>query len=128
MKKIFQSPEYTAEQMLPALTEKTLSADLNSRHGSILGIGEIIYALHLHSQVKVSDKLLEVIKSIVPILNGRYQFRGMGGELMRQACCTLIENLSLAKVKYHGDEIIGNFHFVFVIIFILCFKYNILFF
>lgn len=95
--------------MLPTLTEKTLSSDLNSRHGSILGIGEIINALHLHSHVKVSVEILEAIKSIVPILYSRYQFRGLGGELMRQACCVCIENLSLAKVKYHGDDIISNF-------------------
>lgn len=37
-------------------------------------------------------------------------FRGMTGEILRPAVCTLIGKLSLSKLPFHGDAIIGKFH------------------
>lgn len=41
------APQYTLEIVLPTLLQKTNSIDANVRHGSIISIGEIIYALSL---------------------------------------------------------------------------------
>lgn len=96
-----------AEQILPVLLEKTSSTDLNTRHGSILAIGEVIHGLYLNGYSKISNDVFEGIQNIVPILKAKYQFRGLGGELMRQACCVCIEKLALSKIKYHNQPIVG---------------------
>uniref|UniRef100_A0ABI7WKS8 Tubulin-specific chaperone D n=1 Tax=Felis catus TaxID=9685 RepID=A0ABI7WKS8_FELCA len=38
--------------------------------------------------------------------------RGLGGELMRQAVCVLIENLSLSKMPFRGDAIIDGWQWL----------------
>ncbi|KAJ8733225.1 hypothetical protein PYW08_001523 [Mythimna loreyi] len=108
-------PDYVAKEVLPKLVKKTESIDLNVRHGAILAIGEAIYAL---SQAKLSngktaDTLISedvsiAVRGLVSSLRSRQQFRGLGGELMRQACCHCIASLSLANAPYHGHEIIDE--------------------
>ncbi|CAH2071317.1 unnamed protein product, partial [Iphiclides podalirius] len=101
-------PEYVATEVLPKLVAKTESIDLNVRHGAILGIGEAILAL---SQVKlpdgrsadslVSEEVSRSVRELVGKLRARQQFRGLGGELMRQACCQCVARLALAAAPYH---------------------------
>ncbi|XP_073943148.1 tubulin folding cofactor D [Choristoneura fumiferana] len=108
-------PEYVATVVLPKLVEKTSSIDLNVRHGSILAIGETYHAL---SQAKladgksavtlISEDVNESIRELVPRLRTRQQFRGLGGELMRQACCHCIAQLSLAGAPYNSAETIDE--------------------
>ncbi|KAJ2952117.1 hypothetical protein O0L34_g4387 [Tuta absoluta] len=108
-------PEYVATVVLPKLVDKTESIDLNVRHGAILGIGEAILAL---SQTKladgntgdslVSEDIKVSVRDLVPRLRARLQFRGLGGELMRQACCHTIAALAQADQPYHGQPIIGE--------------------
>ncbi|XP_070340005.1 tubulin-specific chaperone D isoform X5 [Equus asinus] len=38
--------------------------------------------------------------------------RGLGGELMRQAVCVLIENLSLSKMPFRGDAVIDGWQWL----------------
>lgn len=108
-------PEYMAVTVLPKLLKKTESIDLNVRHGAILAIGETIYAL---SQTKlpngktadslISEDISTSVRELVARLRSRQQFRGLGGELMRQACCNCIASLSLAAAPYHGHPIIDE--------------------
>ncbi|KAI5644464.1 tubulin-specific chaperone D [Phthorimaea operculella] len=108
-------PEYVASVVLPKLVDKTESIDLNARHGAILGIGEAILAL---SQTKladgntgdslVSEDIKICVRDLVPRLRARQQFRGLGGELMRQACCHTIAALAQADQPYHGQPIIDD--------------------
>ncbi|XP_059046099.1 tubulin-specific chaperone D [Achroia grisella] len=108
-------PEYVATVVLPKLIEKTDSIDLNVRHGAILAIGEAIYAL---SQTKlssgktgdtlISEDVLIAVRELVPSFRARHQFRGLGGELMRQACCQCIASLSLAGAPYHAHSTIDE--------------------
>ena len=72
------------------LLSKCTSMDLNSRHGSILSIGHIICSIG--SDLK--PNFIEGIESIAFVLNEKKLLRGMGGELMRQALCVLIQNCS----------------------------------
>lgn len=110
-------PDYVATTVLPKLVEKTESIDLNVRHGAILAIGEAIYAL---SQTKLSDasgknadsliseRVSLAVRELVPRIRARQQFRGLGGELMRQACCQCIASLSLAGMPNHSHTTIDE--------------------
>lgn len=108
-------PDYVATEVLQKLIKKTESIDLNIRHGAILAIGEALYAL---SQAKlangktafslISEDILVSVRELIPSLRGRQQFRGLGGELMRQACCHCIASIALAAAPYHGHLIIDD--------------------
>ncbi|KAG6450915.1 hypothetical protein O3G_MSEX006842 [Manduca sexta] len=102
-------PEYVATVILPKLVTKTESIDLNVRHGAILAIGETFYALSQTTlpNGKKADSLVEAelgacVWSLVGRLRARQQFRGLGGELMRQACCHAVAALSRAAAPCHG--------------------------
>ncbi|KAL4707948.1 hypothetical protein ACJJTC_013739, partial [Scirpophaga incertulas] len=111
----FKIPEYVATEVLPKLVKKTESIDLNIRHGAILAIGESVYAL---SQIKLADgncadsliakSVSTSVRDLVARLRSKQQFRGLGGELMRQACCQCIAALSLAGAPYHSHESIDE--------------------
>lgn len=103
--------------VLPALFEKTNSIDLNSRHGAILAIGEIIYALsklakQLNTDIKsiLKEDLLEKTRNLIPHFRERLHFRGLGGELMKQACSDFIEKCSLSSLPFHNEDIVGMYH------------------
>ncbi|CAG4992849.1 unnamed protein product [Parnassius apollo] len=109
-------PEYVATVVLPKLIAKTESIDLNVRHGAILGIGEAILAL---SQAKladgrkagsaISEEVWRAVRELVGRLRARQQFRGLGGELMRQACCRCVALLSRAAAPLHAHpHVIGT--------------------
>ncbi|XP_013165027.1 PREDICTED: tubulin-specific chaperone D [Papilio xuthus] len=101
-------PEYVATEVLPKLVTKTGSIDLNVRHGAILGIGEAILALSrtkLHdgkmADSLISEEIWQSVRELVGKLRVRQQFRGLGGELMRQACCRCIARLSQSAAPCH---------------------------
>ncbi|XP_044262327.1 tubulin-specific chaperone D [Tribolium madens] len=97
-----KAPEYMVEKVLPTLFEKSSSIDLNARHGSVLAIGEIIYALSQNMdkiEVVLGDHL-EKIANLVPEFRQKFYFRGLGGELMRTACCDFIEKCAMASLEF----------------------------
>ncbi|KAI8125318.1 Tubulin-specific chaperone D [Lucilia cuprina] len=98
-----RAPEYVSTIVLDQLFAKTDSIDINTRHGSVLAIGEIILAL---SQVKeetkenwISNQTISNTNELVLKFIQRDQFRGMSGEMMKQCCTDFIRNCSLAKVE-----------------------------
>lgn len=100
---------------MPQLFDKATSIDLNARHGSVTSIGEILHALSKllsNNGVKLKDyignELVEKTQNLVPLFQERLYFRGLGGELMRQACCNFIENCSYAQMPFHNSNSIGN--------------------
>lgn len=101
---------------LVQLFAKTKTIDLNARHGAVLAIGEIFKALSTiaHNEQKttlqnlIGNELLDYSKLLIPTFQERLYFRGLGGELMRQACSTFIQNCSLAQMPFHGSDVIGN--------------------
>lgn len=52
--------------------------------------------------------MLSGIIKIVPTLQERLMYRGMGGEYMRQATAVLVEKCSLAMLPLHGNDILGE--------------------
>lgn len=90
------NPKYILEKLKNLLTT-TLSPELNLRHGSILGVSEIILAL---SQNKIDfSEHNEKITEIVPQLDAKRLYRGKGGELVRMAVTRLIQCISESKIQ-----------------------------
>lgn len=108
---------------LPQLFTKAKTIDLNARHGAVLAIGEILNSLSTVARDKfIENELLDDCKTLIPIFQERLYFRGLGGELMRQACSSFIQNCSLAKLPFHGLGVIGKLerrskfsHFLFIL-------------
>ena len=107
-----KAPEYMVTTVLPTLFEKTNSIDLNSKHGAVLAIGEIVHALSITAKSQpiedvLTTPILDKIKNLVPHFRQKFAFRGLGGELMRNACCDFIAKCSLASLALTND-VTGN--------------------
>ncbi|XP_012511897.1 PREDICTED: tubulin-specific chaperone D [Propithecus coquereli] len=114
-----RAPEYSATQVFPRLLSMTRSPDLHTRHGAVLACAEVAYALHRLAAREnrpvtdyLDDKAVQGLKQIHQQLWERQLYRGLGGELMRQAVCILIENLSLSKMPFKGDTIIDGWQWL----------------
>ncbi|XP_028935910.1 tubulin-specific chaperone D [Ornithorhynchus anatinus] len=110
-----QAPEYMIHSVFPRLLPSAVGPDLHTRHGAILACAEITYALYklaAENKRPITDYLdqatLEGLKQIHQKLSDHQLYRGLGGELMRQAVCTLIEKLSLSKMPFRNDPVIGS--------------------
>lgn len=101
--------------VLPQLFKKAISIDLNSRHGAVIAIGEIFYSLSKVALAKnnkledlINDSVIEFVRNLIPTYKERLYFRGMGGELMRQACSYFIEKSSLAHVPFNNMDVVSK--------------------
>ncbi|CAG9860286.1 unnamed protein product [Phyllotreta striolata] len=104
-----RAPDYMVSSVLPTLLEKTCSIDLNARHGSVLAIGEIVLALSAAKDIApLNEDLLEKIRLLISKFREKFYFKGLGGELMRQACCDFIQKCSLAHLPYHDDPVVDD--------------------
>lgn len=92
-------PEYVATEVLKQLFENAKSIAVNSRHGSILAIGEVTLALNDIDRAFLTPEVIEQLNTLVQDFHKREQFRGMSGELMRLACVDFIRNVSQAKIS-----------------------------
>lgn len=92
---------YIRNTVLPNLLDMLNSIDLNIRHGAVLAIAEILEALFNSCDEKIEDIIgpfaIENIKNIVSTFRKRGQFKGLGGELMKQACAVLIKKCSIVN-------------------------------
>ncbi|XP_016070936.1 PREDICTED: tubulin-specific chaperone D [Miniopterus natalensis] len=114
-----QAPAYSATQVFPRLLSMTRSPDLHTRHGAVLACAEVahsLYTLAVQEDRPVADYLDETavqgLKQIHQQLYDRQLYRGLGGELMRQAVCVLIESLSLSKMPFRGDAVIDGWQWL----------------
>ncbi|XP_043260310.1 tubulin-specific chaperone D [Colletes gigas] len=93
------APNYIKDTVLPQLLDMLNSMDLNIRHGAVVAIAEILEALHNSYNEKIENILqptaMESIRNIVNTFRKRGQFKGLGGELMKQACAVLIKKCSI---------------------------------
>ncbi|NXS59961.1 TBCD protein, partial [Brachypteracias leptosomus] len=113
-----RAPEYMANVVLPRLLSLSVGTDLHTRHGAILACAEITHALCKLAEENnrsityyFNEKSLEGLKQI----HQEVLFllcRGLGGELMRPAVCMLIEKLSLSKMPFRGDPVIGGWQWL----------------
>uniref|UniRef100_A0A452FBY8 Tubulin-specific chaperone D n=1 Tax=Capra hircus TaxID=9925 RepID=A0A452FBY8_CAPHI len=115
-----RAPEHTACEVFPRLLSMTQSPDLHTRHGAVLACAEVARSLRTLAAQQgrpVSDfldeKAMHGLKQIHQVLTlFSLIFRGLGGELMRQAVCILIENLALSKMPFRGDAVIDGWQWL----------------
>lgn len=102
-------PNYIKDKVIPDLLEMLNSIDLNIRHGTVLAIAEISEALHNCYNDRIENIIettaMENIKNIVNMFRKRGQFKGLGGELMKQACAVLIKKCSTVHFPISMDVI-----------------------
>ncbi|XP_074200185.1 tubulin-specific chaperone D isoform X2 [Camelus bactrianus] len=114
-----RAPEYAAQQVFPQLLAMTRSPDLHTRHGAVLACAQVARSLcRLADQQGrpvanfLDEEAVQGLKQIHQQLCDRQLYRGLGGELMRQAVCILIENLSVSKMPFRGDAVIGGWQWL----------------
>ncbi|XP_051165406.1 tubulin-specific chaperone D [Leptopilina boulardi] len=107
-----RDPHYMVETVIPSLLNMIDSIDLNVRHGSVLAIGEILEALYIEYRdditITIGQEAVERIKKMVRTIRVRGQFKGLGGELMKQACATLIKKCALIHFPVHSTEVVAD--------------------
>ena len=94
--------QYMSVIVLPYLLKSCFDEkNLPSRHGSTLGLAEIVLAFgEVESMEKyLSPELLDSITEAVPTIEKRRLYRGKGGEQMRAAVCRLIECISITRIS-----------------------------
>uniref|UniRef100_A0A1B0D4Y0 Tubulin-specific chaperone D n=1 Tax=Phlebotomus papatasi TaxID=29031 RepID=A0A1B0D4Y0_PHLPP len=91
-------PKYMRDQIVPKLFDLTDSLDVNTRHGSVLALGEIVLALKLIQEDLVTKEIAEKLNGLIEKFTMREQFRGMSGEIMKPACTDFIRNCSIARI------------------------------
>lgn len=105
-------PHYMVETILPTLIDLLSSIDLNIRHGTLLAIAEILEALYLYFNDKIENIIgipeLEKIKKIISTIKKRGQFKGLGGELIKQACAILIKKCAIIHFPVHSTYIVDD--------------------
>ncbi|NWX24719.1 TBCD protein, partial [Aegotheles bennettii] len=107
-----RAPEYMANVVLPRLLPLSVGTDLHTRHGAVLASAEITHALCKLAEENnrsvtyyLNEKSLEGLKQIHPEVCSNYQIYFF-------TVCTLIEKLSLSKMPFRGDPIIGGWQWL----------------
>ena len=86
---------------IPFLLEKCLDdKSVAIRHGAVLGVAELT---RMFAEQKVlisvlSDECRASLVAVVSEIDKRRLYRGRGGEIMRSACCRLVECISISKI------------------------------
>lgn len=101
------APDYVANTVLPALLQKTKSIDLNCRHGSVIAIGEVIYALKLLSY-DIELEFLDKIKNLIYFYKEKRYFTSIGGEILRQGFCSFIQKCAMSHLPFHESPVIDE--------------------
>lgn len=106
-----RSPAHMANAVMQKLFELTDSIDVNTRHGSVVALGEVALALKEQERVDNQTYLLAETDLQLNQLIGKFlardQFRGMSGEIMKQGCSDFIQNCSRAGVQ-SSDECLAT--------------------
>uniref|UniRef100_A0A8C8BKL5 Tubulin-specific chaperone D n=1 Tax=Otus sunia TaxID=257818 RepID=A0A8C8BKL5_9STRI len=92
-----RAPEYMANVVLPRLLPLSVGTDLHTRHGAILACAEITHALCKLAEENNRYKCKIILTINFPFI---YQIHFL-------TVCTLIEKLSLSKMPFREDPIIG---------------------
>ncbi|NXP59203.1 TBCD protein, partial [Chloropsis cyanopogon] len=115
-----QAPEYMANVVLPRLLPLSVGSDLHTRHGAILACAEITHALCKLAQDNnrpvtyyFTEKSLEGLKQIhQEVCSQHKSIFNLECCMIFNKVCTLIEKLSLSKMPFRGDPIIGGWQWL----------------
>lgn len=108
-----RAPDYLIKNGLPLLLGKCLVSDINTHHGALLAVSQIVYSLAKTtsannqniSEVIDEDLMKKLLLLTTQIQEAKY-FKGIGGDMMKIAICCLIEKFSLSRLPYHDDAIV----------------------
>ncbi|XP_046614591.1 tubulin-specific chaperone D [Neodiprion virginianus] len=107
-----KDPRYMVETVLSNLLDMLSSIDLNVRHGAVLAVAEILEALDIASDEKIENIIgkpaVDQICNAIRVFKNRGQFKGLGGELMKQACAVLIRKCARVHFPVHSTDIIDD--------------------
>ncbi|XP_072746914.1 tubulin-specific chaperone D [Anoplolepis gracilipes] len=105
-------PHYMINTVLPTLLDMLNSIDLNVRHGAVLATAEILEALYNHFNDKIENIIgataVADIQDVARTFRSRGQFKGLGGELMKQACAVLIKKCSVVHFPIHFTDVVDD--------------------
>eukprot|EP00961_Rhodomonas_salina_P116075 1562218-Rhodomonas_salina.1 len=79
--------------VLAQLLTAALSPDLPTRHGATLGVAEVVLGLR-DGGTWVGERWNGEVAGLVPAIEKARLFRGRGGEVMRGACCRVLEAMA----------------------------------
>ena len=103
---------YMIEEVLPVLLGYINSIDLFVRHGAILAIAEVLVALHKKFNTDICNIIakddLDKILNIVSTCRNRGQLRGLGGEIIKQACVTLVRKFAVIHIHVESQTIVND--------------------
>uniref|UniRef100_F7ACU9 Tubulin-specific chaperone D n=1 Tax=Monodelphis domestica TaxID=13616 RepID=F7ACU9_MONDO len=102
-----QAPEYITTIVFPKLLPLAMCSDLHTRHGAVLACAEITYALYKLATEKNRYKYICIIFSVIFDKTSLYN-----DFLILFLVCTLIKNLSLSKMPFRGDPVIGSWQWL----------------
>ncbi|PAA92417.1 hypothetical protein BOX15_Mlig022662g5, partial [Macrostomum lignano] len=92
--------EHCLGSHLPQLVASAQGLDLCLRHGAVLALAHSLYALGdagLEASGKIEPSLADGVLNLISVLSNAGYMRGLAGELIRRACCTLVERLCRAR-------------------------------
>lgn len=93
------------EHALPKLFELAKSASYKDRHGSILGLANIVHALSLKQTGELDAAIVDQVESIFLTLTpASRELSGLSGEFMKHALNVLIEKCALSKLKFKEQD------------------------
>ena len=87
----------TAAVELPCLVTGCTSPALNMRHGSIVAVSEVLFALTTCGFDLLDVQINSILDVVGAVEKGRL-YRGRGGELVREAVCQLVGSIARSKV------------------------------
>ena len=97
-------PDHMRKSVVPYLAEHSMNENLYVRHGSVLGLAEVVLALKEISDDpkgtfdELDNEALDSVVELVTRIEKARLYRGRGGEIMRSAVCRLIECISQARL------------------------------
>jgi hypothetical protein len=100
-------PDHMAFEVLPQMLDQLFNTDLNTRHGAILVLGELIHSL-CEQQTELVRKyfpneLISKLKEVLSQMLDEKYFKNTSGELMRPSVCLLVRKLSISNLFQHTD-------------------------
>lgn len=101
-----RSPQHMANVVMQRLFALTDSIDVNTRHGSVVALGEVTLALKQLEEcgeVYLLPDSERQLNQLIGKFFARDQFRGMSGEIMKQGCSEFIQNCSRAGIAASGE-------------------------
>jgi hypothetical protein len=82
---------------LPEIVHRCTSANLCVRHGALVALAELLFAVTAHGEA-LSEELVAAVLGVVPAIEKARLYRGRGGELVREAVAQLIHSIARSRL------------------------------